>query len=218
MKRTAWIIRVTKTPEGKWRALKPVWSKRSGKPLLTQRALYKGAAIETPGGHWEIEWYEGGKRQRRRTGSHTADAVKALAKQKLKLQAMDAGIELANAEPANGKRPLRQTVDEFLAERKRTKAHKTWLAQKQVLDLFVRICPRRYVEDIKRADVMDKFVERLLFEFFLYTGAREGEDMHAEWADLLQDGQILLVREKKQWGFKPKGRKERGTADWSACP
>jgi len=272
VRRTAWIIRVTKTPEGKWRALKPVWSKRSGKPLLTQRALYKGTEIDTPGGHWEIEWYEGGKRQRRKTGPYSYDAMKALAKQKLKLQAMDAGIALADAEPANGKRPLRQAVDEFLAEKKRTKAHKTWLALKQVLDLFVRTCPRRYVEDIKRADVMDKFVgqlqdaglsdrtvfhrfaclisflkahnvrmvtlkdapryveqdirvytqsdldalfaactpnERLLFEFFLYTGGREGEVMHAEWADLLQDGQILLIREKKQWGFKPKGRKER---------
>jgi integrase len=50
---------------------------------------------------------------------------------------------------------------------------------------------------------------RLLFEFFLYTGAREGEVMHAEWADLLQDSQIFLIREKKRWGFKPKGRKER---------
>lgn len=51
--------------------------------------------------------------------------------------------------------------------------------------------------------------ERLLFEFFLYTGAREQEAMHAEWADLQQGGQIPLIREKKQWCFKPKGRKER---------
>lgn len=158
MKRTAWIIRIAKTPGGKWRALKPVWSKRFSKPLLTQRALYKGAEIDIPGGHWEIEWYDAGKRQRLRTGPTTADAVKALAKQKLKLQAIAAGIVVADAEPASGKRPLRQAVDEFLAEKKRTKAHKTWLALKQVLDLFVRTCPRRYVEDIKRADVMDKFV------------------------------------------------------------
>lgn len=131
------------------------------KPLLTQRALHKGAEIETPGGHWEIEWYENGKRQRRRAGPHPAAAVKALAKQKLRLQAMDAGIVLADAEPADGKRPLRQAVEEFLAEKKRTNAHKTWIALKQVLELFQRICPRRYLEDIKRADVMDKFVGAL---------------------------------------------------------
>jgi integrase len=51
--------------------------------------------------------------------------------------------------------------------------------------------------------------ERLLFEFFLYTGCREGEVMHAEWNDLIDDCRILLIREKKQWGWKPKGRKER---------
>jgi hypothetical protein len=77
------------------------------------------------------------------------------------LPAIDAGIVLADAEPATGKRPPRQAVDEFLAEKKRTKAHKTWLALKQVLDLFLRTCPRGYVEDIKRADVMDKFVGEL---------------------------------------------------------
>ena len=42
--------------------------------------------------------------------------------------------------------------------------------------------------------------ERLLFEFFLYTGAREGEVMHAEWADLLQGGQILLIVKRSSGG------------------
>ncbi len=175
---------------------------------------------------------------------------------------------------SKGKRLLKVAVDEFLAEKKRTKAHKTWQAMKQVLDLFVQVCPRRYLEDIKRPDIMDKFVgalqdhgladrtvyhrfaclitflkaygcrvvtlkdapayveqdirvytqadldalfaactpeERLLFEFFLYSGAREGEVMHAEWADIMQagTGKMFLIREKRQWGFKPKGRKER---------
>jgi hypothetical protein len=52
---TVWIIRIFKTADG-WRALKPLWSKRSGKPLLTQRCLYKETEIDTPGGRWEIEW------------------------------------------------------------------------------------------------------------------------------------------------------------------
>jgi integrase len=51
--------------------------------------------------------------------------------------------------------------------------------------------------------------ERLLFEFFLYTGCREGEVQHAEWEDLIRGCRVLLVREKKQWNWKPKGRKER---------
>ena len=49
MHRAAWIIRVARTPEGKWRALTPVWTKYAGKRLLTERALYKGIAIARPG-------------------------------------------------------------------------------------------------------------------------------------------------------------------------
>jgi integrase len=272
LKRTAWIIRVAKTAQGKWRALKPVWSMRSGKPLLTQRAEYKGAEIETPGGHFEIEWYEGRKRSRKNVGEQPGDAVKALAKQKLKLEAQAAGIAVVGPDKSNGKRSLKQAVDEFLAEKRRTKAKKTHQALKQVLEQFLQVCGRSYLEDIKRSDIMDKFVgalqdrgladrtvyhrfaclisflkandikivslkdapdyveheirvytqadldalfaastpmERLLFEFFLYTGCREGEVMHAEWSDLIDDCRIMLIREKKQWGWKPKGRKER---------
>ena len=161
LKRTAWIIRVAKTPQGKWRALKPTWSMRSGKPLLTQRAKYKGAEIETPGGHFEIEWYEGGKRCRKNVGEQPGDAVKALAKQKLKLEAQAAGIAVAEPEKANGKRSLKQAVDEFLAEKRRTKAKKTHQALKQVLEQFLQVCGRPYLEDIKRSDIMDKFVGAL---------------------------------------------------------
>jgi integrase len=273
MKHRVWIIRVFKVPNVGWRALKPVWSKRSGKDLLTQRAFFQGREIDTPGGHFEVEWYENGKRQRLRvTSEHASDAMKALARQKLKMQAVEAGIAVAPTTNNSGKRSLKQAVTEFLNEKKHSKAKKTWQAHNQVLTLFQEVVQRNYLEDIRRPDIMDTFIgalreqglsdrtvshrfccllsflkandlklvtqrdapsyveqeirvysqadldalfaactpaERLLFEFFLYTGAREGEVMHAEWDDLQQDGQILLIREKKQWDFKPKGRKER---------
>jgi hypothetical protein len=56
------------------------------------------------------------------------------------------------------KRPLKLAVTEFLAEKKRTKAKKNHEALKQVLDLFVQVVARNYLEDIKRSDVMDKYV------------------------------------------------------------
>jgi hypothetical protein len=45
MKHTVWIIRIYKVPNIGWRALKPVWSKRSGKELLTQRAFFQGRDV-----------------------------------------------------------------------------------------------------------------------------------------------------------------------------
>ena len=141
--------------------MKPVWSMRSGKPLLTQRAKYQGAEIETPGGHFEIEWYEGRKRCRKNVGEQPGAAVKALAKQKLKLEAQAAGIAVAEPEKANGKRSLKQAVDEFLTEKRLTKAKKTYQALKRVLEEFLQVCGRTYLEDIKRSDIMDKFVGAL---------------------------------------------------------
>ena len=151
---TVWIIRMFKTADG-WRALKPTWSMRSGKPLLTQRCLYKGAEIETPGGRWEIEWLENGKRKRLKCTDH-ADVLKQKARQELKLSAQAAGIAVVE-KPAAGKRLLKDATAEYLAEIKVTKAHKTWQAMKQVLDTFTAVVGRKHLEDVTRADCLTKF-------------------------------------------------------------
>jgi integrase/recombinase XerD len=268
---TVWIIRIFKTADG-WRALKPLWSKRSGKPLLTQRCLYKETEIDTPGGRWEIEWVEQGKRKRLKCGDQPNHVLKAKARQELRLQAQAAGIAVVDTKAEKGKRLLATAQDEYLAECKANKAPRTHQAMKQVLETFTLVVGRKHLEDITRADCLTKFVthlresgladrtvfhrvaclvtflkwarhpviglrdaptyteqeirvysqtdldalfaesnddERLLFEFFLYTGCRVGEVQHAEWEDLIQDCKVLLIREKKPWNWKPKGRKER---------
>lgn len=268
---TVWIIRIFKTADG-WRALKPLWSKRSGKPLLTQRCLHRGTEIDTPGGRWEIEWVEQGKRKRLKCGDQPNHVLKAKVRQELRLQAQAAGIAVVDQSVDNGKRLLATVKSEYLAECKANKAPKTHQAMKQVLDTFTMMVGRKHLEDVNRADCLTKFVnhlrghgladrtvyhriaclvtflkwakhpiiglkdapdyvetdirvytqtdldalfaasdadERFLFEFCLYTGCREGEVQHAEWEDLIQDCKVLLIREKKQWNWKPKGRKER---------
>jgi integrase/recombinase XerD len=273
MANTAWIIRLYKVHGVGWRALKPVYSKTfKGKPLLTTRAIFRGAEIQTPGGHFEIEWYENGKRQRQRLDDDPTTARNALERQLLRLKAVDAGIAVVDTKAEKGKRLLKDAVADYLAECRANKAPKTHQAMKQVLDTFTLVVGRKHLQDITRADCLTKFVthlrehgladrtvyhrvaclvtflkwakhpiiglkdapdyveqeirvytqtdldalfaacdadERFLFEFFLYTGCREGEVQHAEWEDLIQDCKVLLIREKKQWDWKPKGRKER---------
>jgi integrase len=272
MNRSAWIIRLAKV-NGNWRALQPVYTTHRGKEVLsTTQVVYKNQPIPMPSeGHWEIEWIEGGKRRRQRVEGYPVEIVRARDAQALRLKAVAAGIAVQPA-TSNGKRDLKQAVDEFLAEKKRNKAKKTHQAHQQVLTLFQTTVKHKYLEDIKRSDIMDKFVgamqeqglsdrtvnhrfcvllsflkandlelvtqrdapryvktdircytaedltalfaacnpdERLLFRFLLGTGVREQECMYAEASDLLDECHTLLIREKKQWNFQPKGRKER---------
>ena len=51
--------------------------------------------------------------------------------------------------------------------------------------------------------------ERLWFEFFLMTGMREQEVMHATWSDINLNRAVVTVRYKREYGFSPKNYKER---------
>jgi integrase len=51
--------------------------------------------------------------------------------------------------------------------------------------------------------------ERLLFEFFLGSGAREAEVSHATWRDINFDDKTFTVHSKVNRGFRPKDKAER---------
>jgi integrase/recombinase XerD len=51
--------------------------------------------------------------------------------------------------------------------------------------------------------------ERLWFEFFLMTGMREQEVMHACWKDIKFADSIVRVSHKPERGWTPKAYKER---------
>jgi integrase/recombinase XerD len=76
----------------------------------------------------------------------------------------------------------------------------------------------RYVEDepeVYEREELRKFFdvcdqeERLWFEFFLMTGMREQEVMHASWDDINLTRGAVSVRYKREYGFSPKNYKGR---------
>ena len=76
----------------------------------------------------------------------------------------------------------------------------------------------RYVEDepeVYEREDLDKFFaacaadERLWFEFFLMTGMREQEVMHATWDDISLNRGVVNIRYKREYGFSPKAYKGR---------
>jgi integrase/recombinase XerD len=76
----------------------------------------------------------------------------------------------------------------------------------------------KYVEDepeVYEREDLDKFFaacdgeERMWFEFFLMTGMREQEVMHATWPDVNLARAVVAVRYKPEYGFSPKTYKGR---------
>jgi integrase/recombinase XerD len=76
----------------------------------------------------------------------------------------------------------------------------------------------RYVEDepeVYEREELKKFFgacdqeERLWFEFFLMTGMREQEVMHATWDDINLTRGAVSVQYKREYGFSPKNYKGR---------
>jgi integrase len=51
--------------------------------------------------------------------------------------------------------------------------------------------------------------EQLWYEFFLMTGMREQEVMHASWAEVNLARNTITVRHKPEYGFSPKNYRER---------
>jgi integrase/recombinase XerD len=51
--------------------------------------------------------------------------------------------------------------------------------------------------------------DRLVFQFFLSTGLREGEVAHATWQNLSFQNKLYTVRENRGRNFQPKSRRER---------
>jgi integrase/recombinase XerD len=91
----------------------------------------------------------------------------------------------------------------------------TFLRANEIKDITVR---HKYVEkkvkayhsdDLKLLMCAAKPEEWIAFQFFLGTGCRDQEVMHATWDDVdFKDG-IFTVREHPEFGFKPKDYEER---------
>ena len=223
-------------------------------------------------GAYYLEWRDGSKRRRLSVGRNAADASALRLAKEAELNAINHGVAVA-PHSANGRRSLAAAVSDFVDETKLTKKPKTFAAYSTALSYFVESCPKLYLEDIDRTDLLkfaaflrddkdqaprstynkfeilmtflkaqgirglagkndwprfteeepeiyeqeelDKLFtacdaeERLWFEFFLMTGMREQEVMHAYWSDMNFNHATVRVTHKPDRGWTPKAYKER---------
>jgi integrase/recombinase XerD len=225
-----------------------------------------------PEGAYYISWYEGKRLIRLSVGKDAATATARRLQKEAELNAVNNGVAVL-PEGQNGNRSVAAAVADFLDETKLTKKPKTLAAYTTSLNYFTESCPKLFLKDIERKDLLkfsaflrehknqsprsvyNKFEnlmsflkangirglvgkndwpryteeepeiydqeeldtlfkacddeERLWFEFFLMTGMREQEVMHAYWSDISFRHATVRVSHKPDRGWTPKAYKER---------
>jgi integrase len=119
--------------------------------------LVNGNEERHPEGAYYLEWREGTKRTRLSVGNDPATATARRMQKEAELNAKNNGIEVLPVLPQNGNnghRSLATAVAEFLEETRLTKKPKTLAAYTTALDYFTESCPKQYLEEIERRDLL----------------------------------------------------------------
>jgi len=107
-----------------------------------------------PEGAYYLEWREGARRVRLSVGKDPADASARRLRKEAELNARNNGVAVVPENGQNGRRSLAAAVTDFLEETKLTKKPKTLAAYTTALNYFTQSCPKLYVEDIERKDLL----------------------------------------------------------------
>ena len=116
--------------------------------------VVSGREERHPEGAYYLEWREGGKRVRLSVGKDAADASARRMRKEAELNALNNGVAVVPENGDNGHRSLAAAVAEFLDETKLTKKPKTLAAYTTALNYFTSSCPKLYLEDIERKDLL----------------------------------------------------------------
>jgi integrase/recombinase XerD len=116
--------------------------------------LVNGREERHPEGAYYLEWREGSKRIRLSVSKNAADAGARRLRKEAELNALNNGVPVVPENGQNGHRSVAASVAEFLDETKLTKKPKTLAAYTTALNYFQESCPKLYVEDIERSDLL----------------------------------------------------------------
>jgi len=116
--------------------------------------IINGQRERHPEGAYYLEWRERGKRVRLSVGKDATDASSRRQRKEAELNALNNGVAVVPDNGDNGHRSLAAAVAEFLDETKLTKKPKTLAAYTTALNYFTESCPKLYVHDIERRDML----------------------------------------------------------------
>jgi len=105
-------------------------------------------------GAYYLEWREGAKRVRLSVGKDAADASARRLRKEAELNAVNNGVAVAPEYGQDGHRSLAAAISEYLEETTLTKKPKTLAAYTTALTYFNESCPKLFLEEIERKDLL----------------------------------------------------------------
>ncbi len=105
-------------------------------------------------GAYYLEWREGAKRVRLSVGKDAADASARRLRKEAELNAVNNGVAVVPENGQDGHRSLAGAVSEYLEETTLTKKPKTLAAYTTALTYFAESCPKLFLEEIERKDLL----------------------------------------------------------------
>ena len=115
--------------------------------------LVKGKQERHPEGAYYLEWRENGRRKRLSVGKDPQDAAARCQRKKAELNALNNGVAV-RPDGQDGHRSIVTAVAEFLEETELTKKPKTLAAYSTALSYFTESCPKIFLDDIERKDLL----------------------------------------------------------------
>ncbi|MGA7929459.1 MAG: phage integrase SAM-like domain-containing protein [Candidatus Sulfotelmatobacter sp.] len=169
MNREVNLTKRVQTPYG-WRYCRLVFSAKGRiKPDL---AVVNGKQECYKEGAYYLEWREGARGVRLSVGKDPADASARRQRKEAELDAINNGVPVRTSpDGQNGHRMVSTAVAQFLEETKLTKKSKTHAAYDTSLRYFMESCPKLYLEDLPRSDLL-KFAAFLRDEKELHPRTR----------------------------------------------
>jgi integrase/recombinase XerD len=106
-----------------------------------------------PEGAYYISWYEGKRLIRLSVGKDASTATARRLQKEAELNAVNNGVAVL-PDSQNGNRSVAAAVADFLDETKLTKKPKTLAAYTTALNYFTESCPKIFLKDIERKDLL----------------------------------------------------------------
>jgi integrase len=149
---TATLYITVKTKAGKWTTVKPAMSDNGRLKKLV--GMVDGKEEKHPEGQYKVRWLENGKPRFDSVGNDPDAALMALNRREKALAAIAAGVEVKSTDGKQRHR-ISDAAAQYLAFVKENHSHKTWLAYSRNIKLFQESCPKTFLDQIDRADVLE---------------------------------------------------------------